>query len=93
MASVTRPVTQRVGFARVPLDAGAAATVTFHLHTDRLSFTGRDLARIVEPGEVQLRVGNARDTVAGPVSVQLTGPTRTVRGERVMDTPATVTAS
>ena len=50
VASVVRPVQQLVGFARVELDAGAAARVTFRLHADRTSFTGRDLGRVVEPG-------------------------------------------
>ena len=80
VASVTRPVTQLLGFARVPLAAGATATVTFEVHTDRLSFTGRELTRIVEPGEIAFRVGTAGETFAGPVSVRLVGETRTVTG-------------
>jgi beta-xylosidase len=90
IASVTRPVTQLVGFARVSLPAGDSADVTFSVHTDRLSFTGRSLERIVEPGEVTFRVGTAGSTFAGPVSVQLVGETRTITGERVMDTPAEI---
>jgi len=90
VASVTRPVTQLVGFARVTLAAGAEATLSFRVHSDRLSFTGPRMERIVEPGEVQFRVGTAGATYAGPVSVQLTGPTRVISGERVMDTPVTV---
>jgi hypothetical protein len=85
---VTRPVTQLVGFARVGLAAGESAEVSFTVHTDRLSFTGRTMARIVEPGEVTFRVGTAGTTFAGPVSVQLVGSTRMIQGERVMDTPA-----
>ncbi len=91
VASVTRPVTQLVGFARVDLEPGAALRVSFAVHTDRLAFTGRGLERIVEPGEFAFRVGTAGDTYAGPVSMQLIGPTRVVRGRRVMDTPVTVT--
>ena len=87
VASVTRPVTQLVGFARVPLAVGESSTVTFAVHTDRLSFTGRDLTRIVEPGEITFRIGTAGDTVAGPVSIRLAGQTRTLTGARVMDTP------
>ena len=41
VASVTRPVTQLLGFARVPLAAGSSSQVTFTVHADRLSFTGR----------------------------------------------------
>ncbi len=90
VASVTRPTTQLIGFARVPLAAGSEVDVTFDVHTDRLSFTGRDLTRIVEPGEITFRVGTAGDTFAGPVSVRLSGPVRAIDGPRVMDTPVTV---
>jgi beta-glucosidase len=90
VASVTRPVTQLIGFARVRLDAGESTEVSFQVHTDRLSFTGRDLERIVEPGEVTFRVGTAGETFAGPVPVEVVGETRTIRGERVMDTPTVV---
>ncbi len=31
--------------------APARAQVTFRLHADRTAFTGRDLTRVVEPGE------------------------------------------
>jgi beta-xylosidase len=93
VASVTRPVTQLIGFARVGLAAGESAEVSFTVHTDRLSFTGRDLERIVEPGEVTFRVGTARATFAGPVAVQLVGSTRMIRGERVMDTPCALSLS
>jgi beta-xylosidase len=91
VASVTRPVTQLIGFARVRLHAGESAEVTFTVHSDRLSFTGRTMERIVEPGEVTFRVGTAGATYAGAVPVQLVGETRTIRSERVMDTPAVVT--
>jgi beta-glucosidase len=90
VASVTRPVTQLIGYARLRLDAGESTEVSFTVHTDRLSFTGRNLERIVEPGEVTFRVGTAGETFAGPVPLQLVGETRTIRGERVMDTPAGV---
>ena len=86
----TRPITQLIGFARVRLAPAASAEVSFTVHSDRVSFTGRTMERIVEPGEVLFRVGTADATFAGPVAVQLTGRPRTIRGERIMDTPATV---
>ena len=90
VARLTRPVTQLIGFARVRLAAGASAEASFTVHADRLSFTGRAMERIVEPGEVTFRVGTAGTTFAGPVSIQLTGETRTIRDKRVMDTPAAI---
>jgi len=68
----------------------ASAEVSFTVHSDWLSFTGRTMERIVEPGEVLFRVGNSDATFAGPLAIQLTGETRTIRGERVMDTPVAV---
>jgi hypothetical protein len=90
VASVARPVTQLIGFARVRLAPAVSAEVSFTVHADRLSFTGRTMERIVEPGEVLFRIGTASETFAGPVAVQLTGSRRTIRGERIMDTPVTV---
>jgi hypothetical protein len=90
VASVARPITQLIGFARVRLAPAASAQVAFTVHSDRLSFTGRTMERIVEPGEVLFRVGTAGTTFTGPVAVQLTGSRRTVRGERIMDAPVTV---
>ena len=90
VACVTRPVTQLIGFARIHLTAGQSTQVRFSVHTDHLSFTGPDMKRIVEPGEMIFRIGTAGATYAGPVSVQLAGPTRAVVGERVMDTPFTI---
>src|SRR5206468_3355943 len=51
VAQVTRPVRQLTGFARVHLEPGATARVRFRVHADRTAFTGRDLRRVVEPGE------------------------------------------
>jgi beta-xylosidase len=87
VASVTRPVTQLLGFARVPLAAGDSSQVTFTVHADRLSFTGRDLTRIVEPGLVTFTVGSSAERFTEPVEVTVTGRTRTITGPRVMDTP------
>ncbi|WP_062466917.1 beta-glucosidase family protein [Demequina maris] len=56
-ASLTRPVAQLVGFARVPLAAGESRRVTLDIPAARLAFSGRDLVRTVEPGEVELWVG------------------------------------
>ncbi|WP_369257052.1 fibronectin type III-like domain-contianing protein [Geodermatophilus amargosae] len=79
-----------VGFARVELAAGAAARVSFRLHADRASFTGRDLRRVVEAGEVALAVGASSEDLRLRATVHLTGPDRVVGVERVLTTPVTV---
>ncbi|KZE89369.1 Periplasmic beta-glucosidase [Microbacterium sp. TNHR37B] len=78
VASVTRPVAQLVGFARVSLEPGESATVRFDVPTARFAFTGRKGERIVEPGTIELWVGGScadRETQTG---VELTGQVHTV---------------
>ena len=91
LAQVTRPVRQLAGFARVALAAGARADVTFSLHADRTAFTGRDLTRIVEPGEVDVLVGTSSADLPCRATFSLTGPLRTVGHDRRLHTPVSVT--
>ncbi|HEX4814241.1 MAG TPA: glycoside hydrolase family 3 C-terminal domain-containing protein, partial [Nonomuraea sp.] len=90
LAQVTRPVKQLAGFARVALEAGAGARVTFHVHADRTAFTGRDLRRIVEPGDVEVLVGTSAADLPCRGAVRLTGAARTVGHDRRLVTPVTV---
>ena len=59
VASVTRPVRELKGFRRVRLAPGEARTLSFELHTDDLSFHGRDMHRRTEPGRFHLWVGGS----------------------------------
>jgi len=90
VSSVVRPVKWLAGFARASLEPGEAARITFRVHADRTSFTGRDLTRIVEPGTITVTVGGSSDDLPLTGSFILTGPIRTVGIDRVLDTPVTV---
>ena len=90
VAQVTRPVRQLVGFARVHLEPGEAVDVRFTLHADRTAFTGRDLQRIVEPGEFDVLVGTSSADPACQARLRLTGPLRVVGSDRRMITPVEV---
>jgi len=90
LAQVTRPVRQLIGFARVPLAPGRAARVDFEVHADRTAFTGRDLRRIVEPGDIELLVGTSADDLPCSGRVRLTGPLRVVGHDRRLTTPSVV---
>jgi beta-glucosidase-like glycosyl hydrolase len=90
VAEVVRPVRQLAGFVRVHLEAGAAADVRFRLHADRTAFTGRALARIVEPGELEILVGTSATDLPCRGTIRLTGATRVVGHDRRLVTPATV---
>ncbi|MGW3290180.1 glycoside hydrolase family 3 N-terminal domain-containing protein [Streptomyces sp. NPDC001002] len=76
VAQVTRPVRSLLGFAKVPLAPGERATVRFHVHTDRLAFTGLDGRRIVEPGEIRLQMGSSSLDTPVRETVRLVGEER-----------------
>ncbi|TXK40701.1 glycoside hydrolase family 3 N-terminal domain-containing protein [Nonomuraea sp. C10] len=90
LAQVTRPVRQLAGFARVRLEPGAAADVRFRVHADRTAFTGRDLQRIVEPGDIEVLAGTSARDLPCAGTVRLTGPLRAVGHDRRLFTPVDV---
>ena len=63
--------------------------MTFRLHADLTSYTGRDGVRIVDPGRVELRVGASSQDIRSRVPLDLVGETRQVGHDRTM--VATVT--
>ncbi len=62
VASVTRPVKELKGFRRVQLEPGQTVCVEFELHTDDLSFYGRDMRKTVEAGEFHVWIGGSSAT-------------------------------
>lgn len=91
-AEVVRPLKQLIGFVKVDLEPGESKRVTFEVHADRFSFTGVDLARIVEPGEVLLSAGHSSEDRLEGLGVELTGERRVVGEGRVLVTPVRVEA-
>jgi beta-glucosidase len=57
VASVTRPLLELKGFAKVTLQPGETGTVEISLRAADLRFPGRDLRPVFEPGEVEILVG------------------------------------
>lgn len=72
-ASVTRPVAQLLGYARVALEPGEEVEVRFEVPAARLAFTGREGVRIVEPGRVELWVGPDCATRETEAALELVG--------------------
>ena len=71
VAPVTRPVIWLAGFARVDLEPGERARVTFALHADRTAFTTVDLRRIVQAGEIGVAIGASSADIRGRLTLQL----------------------
>jgi beta-glucosidase len=70
-ASVTRPVLELVGFARVGLEAGQRSTLTFAVPAGQLGFYDRELSYVIEPGVVELFAGTSSEDLlpAGSVTI------------------------
>ncbi len=90
VASVTRPVQQLAGFARVPLEAGRSARVRFAVPVDLLSFTGLDGRRRVEPGVTSVLVGASSADIRLRGKVEVTGTVRTIGPGRALSSEALV---
>ncbi|MFD4943181.1 glycoside hydrolase family 3 N-terminal domain-containing protein [Streptomyces sp. NPDC058239] len=84
VAQTTRPQARLIGYARVELAAGQARKVRFQFHADLVSFTGIGGRRIVEPGDLELRLAtsSAVSDIRQTVRLRLTGPERTVDHRR-----------
>jgi len=86
VASIVRPVIELKGFRRVALAPGESRRVTFDIHSDLLSFTGEDLRRIVEPGEVVIKVGASSVDIRLEARIPMTGVTTVTGRDREMFT-------
>jgi beta-glucosidase len=63
IGSVTRPVKELKGFARISLRPGETKNVQFAITPDKLSFLNEDMQRVVEPGTFTIMVGPSSRTV------------------------------
>lgn len=84
VAEVARPVQQMIAAKRVELAPGATEVVEIGLHADLTSYTGRAGIRIVEPGDVELRVGTSSARIVATLPRTLTGRRREVGFDRVL---------
>ncbi|SCL45355.1 beta-xylosidase [Micromonospora citrea] len=92
VASVVQPVQRLIGYHRVPLDAGAACRVDVAVPADLFSFTGRDGRRVVEAGELELRLSASSTDHRLVAAVELRGPARHVDHTRSLHPRFTVTS-
>ena len=90
VASVTRPVAQLLGYARVELEPGEEALVTFDVPTARLAFTNREFDRVVEPGEVELWVGGSCADKQAQATLTLVGGDHLIGSDAPVLTGVTV---
>lgn len=86
--SVTRPLTQLVGFTRTPVRAGGTVRVSFEIPPAMLAFTDGQGELVVEPGTVDLMAGPSSEVLPLMCSVEILGQRTVVRsrGGRFLST-------
>ncbi|MEV8092480.1 beta-glucosidase family protein [Streptomyces nigra] len=78
VASVVQPVQRLIGYTRLELEPMEARRLRITIPADLASFTGRDGRRIVEPGELELRLSASSADPRLTARVTLTGAERHV---------------
>ena len=78
---VTLPAQQLIGFARVDLEPGASATITFVVPISLLAYTGVSGDLVMEPGPVEVSVGSSSNDIRSNATFTVTGTSRIFKGE------------
>ncbi|MFF0081013.1 glycoside hydrolase family 3 N-terminal domain-containing protein [Streptomyces canus] len=82
VASVTRPDVRLIGYRRLELEPGESRRVTFRFHAELSAFTDRRGRRVVEPGDLELRLAASSAEVRHTALLHLTGPERELGPDR-----------
>ena len=82
VASVTRPVKELKGFAKVQLAPGERAEVTFRLPLELLAFYDRHMRLVVEPGEFEVMVGASSEDIKLKGNFRVVGKTLVLGSRR-----------
>lgn len=70
---LSRPVKELKGFHRLTLEPGQTKTVTFQLAVNQLGFYDIDHNYIVQPGKVEIMVGNSSENTPCSSSFEISG--------------------
>lgn len=92
VGSVTRPVRELRGFARVPLAPGERRRVVFDLAVDSLAFIDEAMRLVVEPGAIEVMVGASSVDIRLRGRFEIEGDEPAVRSRRVFTTPVRIEA-
>lgn len=79
---MTRPDVRLIGYQRLELEPGASRRVTFRFHAELSAFTDRRGRRVVEPGDLELRLSASSAQARHTAPLRLTGPAREVGPDR-----------
>jgi beta-glucosidase len=82
-ATVPRPVKELKGFKRITLQPGERKTVTFTLHTHQLGLYDEAMQFVLQPGTVEVMVGNASNHLPLTGVFEIAGQTTDISDDKV----------
>jgi len=93
VASCSRPVKQLTGFARIPLEPGEGAKITFDVDMSQLALWNPEMEFVVEPGKVEVMIGASSEDIRSRKTFRISGEQRTLRMVDIVPTKVRVTKS
>lgn len=81
--TVTRPFKELKGFKRITLQPGERKTVTFTLYTHQLGIYDEAMQFVVQPGTVEVMVGNASNHLPLTGTFEIAGQTTDISDDKV----------
>jgi beta-xylosidase len=90
VAQVVRPVVKLIGYAKVRLEPGQSRRVSFDVPPEATAYTGLAGKRIVEPGDIELRLAASSEDVRHTFSARIDGPEREISLSEGGDVSVTV---
>ncbi len=90
-AEFPRPVKELRGFARLHLLPGEKKHIRFDLPVNMLAYYGEGLKLVLEPGTVKVLVGSSSEDIRLQTAFEVSGETKQIVKDRVLDCPVTVT--
>jgi beta-glucosidase len=79
------------GFARLHLLPGEKKHIRFDLPVNMLAYYGEGLKLVLEPGTVKVLVGSSSEDIRLQTAFEVSGETKQIVKDRVLDCPVTVT--
>jgi len=93
VASCSRPVKQLTGFARIPLEPGEGAKITFDVDMSQLALWNPEMEFVVEPGDVDVMIGASSEDIRSRKTFRISGESRSLRMVDIVPTKVRVTKS
>ena len=90
VSHITRPVKELKGFKRVTVEPGQTRTVSFDLAVNQLGFYDHEMNFVIEPGQVDIMVGNSSQDIHCNGTFEIVGERKLVGDNKTFFSETTI---